>query len=197
MYIQRSHKRFSLCIEEAPIDRERERIETFTGRARITRRSRPLSGRRGERDGYLEIRTRPVNISIEYRISFASIYRAIRVRASWRNFKNSDDVPPRPGHQDGGKKGGGGGEEVARPFSSCPLDRVSSIDSTRAPAGTSALIRLLRDQRWRTCERCPRIQVSLPKVAATCQPNDLSLSLYPLSRSMVRALSILARDKYR
>lgn len=121
-----------------------------------------------------------MNISIEYRISFASIYRAIRVRASWRNFKNSDDVPPRPGHQDrgrGGKEGGGS----SSPFSSCPLDRVSSIDSTRAPGGTSALIRLLRDQRWRTCEdaRLKRgIQVSFAtKVAATCQPSDLSLSL--------------------
>lgn len=180
MYIQRPHKRFSLCIEEAPIDRERERerIETFTGRARITRRSRPLSGRRDEGDGYLEIRTRPVNISIEYRISFASIYRAIRVRASWRNFKNSDDVPPRSGHQDGGKKGGEGEERRwLVPFQAA-LSTGSRVSIRRGRRRErSALIRLLRDQRWRTCERCPRIQVSLSKVAATCHPNDLSLSL--------------------
>lgn len=47
LYTQRPRKRFSLCIEGAAI--ERERIETFTGRARITRRSRPLSGRGGGR----------------------------------------------------------------------------------------------------------------------------------------------------
>lgn len=141
LYTQRPRKRFSLCIEGAAI--ERERIETFTGRARITRRSRPLSGRgggeeegRGRAGGYLEIRTRAVNISIEYRISFASIYRAIRVRASWRNFKNSDDVPPRPGHQDGGKRGGGGGS--SSPFQAA-LSTGSRVSIRRGRQGERAL----------------------------------------------------------
>lgn len=57
----------SLCIDGA-------RGLKHSRTAQESRGGRALSG------GYLEIRTRPVNISIEYRISFASIYRAIRVR---------------------------------------------------------------------------------------------------------------------
>lgn len=74
-----------------------------------------------------------------------------------------------------------GAKEVARPpFSSCPLDRVSSIDSTRAPGGTSALIRLLRDQRWRTCEDARLKRESKFRSPRKWQPlASRAISLYP------------------
>lgn len=121
----------SLCIDGA-------RGLKHSRTAQESRGGRALSG------GYLEIRTRPVNISIEYRISFASIYRAIRVRVPEGILKIQRTCRP------AGAAAGKGQSSSLFKLPSRP--GLSSIDSTRAPVGTSALIRLLRDQRWRTCE---------------------------------------------
>ena len=120
--------------------RRHETIETFTDGAGITRWSGVIGRLSGNSNTAGEYFNRIPNI---LRLDLP----CDPCTRSWRNFKNSDDVPPRRGER-------GRGRQSARlvPFQAA-LSTGSRVSIRRGrPMGTSALIRLLRDQRWRTCE---------------------------------------------
>ena len=139
-------RNFSLSIVSARAGENGVYVSGGARRLKHSRTARESGGGRALSGGYLEIRTRPVNISIEYRISFASIYRAIRVRAPEGILKIQTTC--RPGAANGGWVGvGRRGSGRLVPFQAA-LSTGSRVSIRRGrPMGTSALIRLLRDQR--------------------------------------------------